>query len=256
MKCLWRYGLLTIGFYCIILSVGVAQGELPSTFKFEVSKVYPYITIRPQEVAQATTLMDLNPRYPVDWVRSYRLVEITAMVGGQLQRAVGAGATLNPAQRSLLTQVDTGTPITVNIQYLPENTLRHNDPRVMDFSFTPVPEQAATFTGGQAGLEQYLQETVVNTVDRGAFTAFDIVAMTFTVSASGQVEAPELFWSSEEATVNTLLLEAIRKMPDWAPATYADGTAVPQKFALIVGNLESCVVNLLRVRPLPLASNR
>jgi len=37
-------------------------------------------------------------------------------------------------------------------------------------------------------------------------------------------------------------------MPKWTPASYSDGTAIEQDYVLMVGNMKSCIVNLLNIR--------
>ena len=39
-------------------------------------------------------------------------------------------------------------------------------------------------------------------------------------------------------------------MPSWKPAAYANGMKVKQDFVLTVGDMTSCVVNLLNIRQL------
>ncbi|MFT4667667.1 MAG: hypothetical protein ACI9XB_004640 [Gammaproteobacteria bacterium] len=60
-----------------------------------------------------------------------------------------------------------------------------------------------------------------------------------------------MYNSSIDENVNELLLETIQNMPCWKPAEYANGLKVKQEFVLTVGNMESCVVNLLNIRSLP-----
>ena len=75
-----------------------------------------------------------------------------------------------------------------------------------------------------------------------------MAAVKFTVNQTGDIVEAGMFQSTKSAEMDQILLEAIRKMPTWKPATYSDGTTVQQEFALTLGNMENCMVNLLNIR--------
>jgi len=54
--------------------------------------------------------------------------------------------------------------------------------------------------------------------------------------------------SSKDEKIDEIFLQTIQNMPLWKPAEFANGTTVSQDFVLTVGNMESCVVNLLNIR--------
>ncbi len=227
---------------------GSAQQDPTDELRYEVNRVVPYIVISTDELWQARTVSDLDPRYKASWVREYLSVEIEASQNGIAHSAVGEGHGLSQEQRDLIYGADAGSEISVKVNYLPENSLRHNDPKEIDFRFVVDPEVQASFAGGAQLMEDYLLEHAIGKIPVGSFQDGNLAAVKFTIDKSGQITNPHLFWSSDDEAVDALLLEAISNMPDWLPATYADGSKASQEFALTVGNMESCAINLLNIR--------
>ena len=143
---------------------------------------------------------------------------------------------------------DVNEEIAVKVKYMPENTLSRNEAKEMGFKFSIDPENEASFPGGPEKLQQYLMEKVIEHIPADSFRQHQLAAVTFTVDEKGQIISPQLFWTSEVEKTDKLLLDAICNMPNWKPAAYADGTRVKQEFAFVVGDMNSCVINLLNMR--------
>lgn len=229
--------------FCFEASQHIPTNELP----YEVNRVYPYLFITKEKLKEAHTLIDLNKRYPSSWIRTYLSVEILTSHNGKIQKARGKNAMLTEEQKKLMEMADAGTDIFVKVQYMPENTLKHNEPKEIKFKFLVEPENAATYFGGQQRLKQYLKEKAIDKIPNGSFKGFDLTTVKFTVNEEGKIIDAHVFWPSKNEKIDALLLEAIRYMPDWKPAIYADGTKVKQEFALTVGNHKNCIINLLNL---------
>ena len=80
------------------------------------------------------------------------------------------------------------------------------------------------------------------------FKNYDLAAVKFTVNEDGKIANAHVVESSKDEKVDRLLLATIQNMTDWKPAKYSNGLQVKQDFILTVGNMESCVVNLLGIR--------
>ncbi|MFT6017492.1 MAG: hypothetical protein ACI9VN_000025 [Patescibacteria group bacterium] len=236
--------------------IGSSQSSFTEEVSYEMNKTYPYISITEQKLKEIQTLTDLNSRYKPSWVREYISVEILANHEGQIRKVQNKSDTLNQQQKDLLTMADAGTDISVKVQYIPENTLKNNDPKEITFTVAVDPENEATYIGGAEQLKEYLKEKAIDKIPGGSFKDYDLAAVQFTVSEEGEITDVHLFDvsiynSSIDENVNELLLETIQNMPCWKPAEYANGLKVKQEFVLTVGNMESCVVNLLNIRSLP-----
>ncbi|MFK7904115.1 MAG: hypothetical protein AB8B69_03275 [Chitinophagales bacterium] len=212
---------------------------------YEVKGIYPPLSITKEKLNDAHTLMHINRYYQSSWVREFISVEILASYKGKIRRAVSNNDILTQEQKDIMDKVDVGTEIEVNVRYIPENTLTHNDVKVFDFNFMVHPENEAKYIGGQQELKQYLKENAIDKIPDGIFEGYDLAVVKFTISEIGEITDVNVFETSKDEKTDQLLLETICNMPNWKPAEYANGTKAKQEFALMVGNMENCVVYTL-----------
>ncbi|MCP3932023.1 MAG: energy transducer TonB, partial [Bacteroidetes bacterium] len=125
----------------------------------------------------------------------------------------------------------------------------------INFTFFVEPENQAKFPGGQQQLKQYLKENLIDKISEAPFRKYQLAVVKFTIDEEGHIEEPRVFQTSEDEKTDELLLETICNMPSWKPAEYANRLKVKQEFVLTVGDMESCVVNLLNIRQNWLAKN-
>lgn len=245
----------------VLLLVGIAMFQLSVTNKnstsqkvlgdeldFEVHQVYQPLAIAKNTFLNAKTLTDLNQHYRASWVKKYISVSIAAIHQGQLKQANSKNDTLTQEQQSLIKRADVGTEISISVKYIPDNTLSHNEPKEINFTFTVEPKQQAKYKTGQSELLKYLKEKAIDKIPNDIFKGYALAAVKFTIDEQGQVINAHIFESSRNEKTDKLLLDALQQMPHWQPAAYENGTKVKQEFALMVGNMESCVVNLLNIR--------
>ncbi|MFK8055657.1 MAG: energy transducer TonB [Saprospiraceae bacterium] len=214
----------------------------------EVNRMKPFVSITKDSLAFAKTLLDINPRYDADWVKTYKSVEITTTADGQVKKVVAETSTLSSAQKAQLASADLGAEIHVLVRYIPENDLSQNDLQEMYFSFTVEADRDAQYPGGQAQILDYFNKTAVNQIPDGAFGEWGMSAVTFAVDAKGYIGEVEAVEPLQDSAIAALLVEAVCNMPRWEPARYDNGTAVEQRFALTVGNMRNCKIPLLNIR--------
>lgn len=238
---------------------GSSQDRLSNELSYEVNRIYPFISISKEKLKEAHTLTDLgdktnhlNHYYKSSWIREYISVEILTSYKEGIRKAVSKNDTFSQEQKDIMNMADVGTDISVKVQYIPENTLTHNDIKEINFTFTVNPENEAKFPGGQQQLKQYLKEKAIDKIHDGSFKNYDLAAIKFTIDEEGKIIDAHVFESIYQTykneKIDNLLLETIRNMPYWTPAEYSNGTKVKQEFVLTVGNMESCVINLLDIR--------
>ena len=248
---------LTLFLFTIALPQFIfSQDNASYEMKCEVNRVHNILFISKQKLTEAKTLIDLNSRYKSDWVKKYISVEILASKKGKTNKSASKNDTLTQEQKDLMNLVDVGTEISVKVQYIPENTLKNKEPKEMSFSFIVEPENEATFPDGKQALKEYLKQNTVDKITDGSIKRYNLAAVNFTIDEEGHVVNAEVFDTSvyhpdQDKKTDEILLQAICNMPQWKPAEYANGTKVKQKFALTVGDHESCIVNLLNIRQLP-----
>jgi len=147
----------------------------------------------------------------------------------------------------MMNTADAGTDISVKVLYLPENTLTHNDVKEISFTFEVNPEKEASYSGGEQQLQEYLKKNAMDKISDSVFKRYQLTAVKFTVTENGQIIDAHVAHTSNDEATDKVLLETICNMPNWQPAEYTDGTKVKQDFVLMVGDKESCVINLLSV---------
>lgn len=234
--------LCALPFFCF------AQDNFSNEFSYDVNVVDPPLSISKAEVRSANTLLDINKYYKPDWVKAYESVEILATQEGKIHKALSKSNMLTAEQKTLLENADDNTTISVNIVYLPENNLKQNDLKKANFSFKVAPEKEATFNGGTVALKQYLKDNAINNISADNFKQYALTAVKFTVDEEGQITNTHIFESSRDEKTDALLIAAIANMPNWQSAEYASGLKVKQDFVFTVGDMRSCVVNLLNIR--------
>lgn len=227
---------------------GFSQEPSSHELRFEVNKAYPSISISKEQLNKALTLIDLNTYYDSAWVKEYISVEVLASFEGKIKKIKGKNDTLSLEQQEFMKMADAGTDISVKVHYIPENNLKHNEAREMNFTFSIDPDKDASFPGGPQQLNQYLRENAIDNIPAGSFQGYDLATVKFSIDETGKVINPYVFWPSKKEEIEEMLLEAIGNMPDWLPASYGNGKNVKQEFVLTVGNMENCVINLLNIR--------
>lgn len=230
-------------------SKGSAQDTQIGDFEYDVHINYPSISLTRASLESAQSISDLNKYYKPSWVKKYISVEIIAQIDGEFTTALSQDNKLNTEQKDIMNKADVGTDIAVNVQYIPDNTLKHNDPQEFNFTFTLNPDNNAHFIGGQEQLETYLKQKAIDKIPEDLFSGYKLAAVKFTVSDQGEIIDAHNFWTSEDDAIDALLYETICTMPPWKPASYNNKTKVNQDFVLTVGNMESCVVNMLNIDP-------
>lgn len=238
----------------VFLPLGFSQENLTNELEYEVNRIYPYISITKKNLNKAHTINDfkneinnLNLEYKASWVREYISVEILTSCKGRIKKAVSKTDILSQEQKDIMNMADVGTDISVTIQYIPENTLTHNEIKKINFTLTVNPEKEAKYPGGAQQLKQYLKEKAIDKIRDTSFEGYDLAAVKFSINEEGQITDPHVFWSSKDKKIDELLLETICNMPNWKPAEYANGTKAKQEFVFTVGNMENCNINLLNI---------
>jgi hypothetical protein len=248
MKNLLKYIIVLLLIIPAFPHPGSSQDNSTGELRFEVNRIYPPVSVTKEKLHEALTLNDMNPYYQSSWVKEYISVVVSASDKGRIRNVNGKNDILSQEQKDLMNKADRGTDIEVKVQYMPQNTLSQNDAKEINFTFTVEPESEASYPGGPQQLDQYIQKHAIDKISETGFRPTDFSAVKFTVNEDGHITDAHVFWKSENAKAEELLLMAISNMPRWKPAEYAGGVKVKQEFVLTVGNMENCAINLLNIR--------
>jgi len=213
---------------CFMLSsaLTIAQNDQDFIIDYKVSKVFPPLSITKDALIQAEHVDDLNKYYKSSWVEEYKSVSITAMNNGTAITETVSNDKLSEAQKKIMNAADPASKITVDILYVPNNTLKVKEEKEINFSFILDPDQDAQFPGGEEALERYIEKTAQSLIPNSSFDQHLVAAIEFTI----------------------VLLDAICAMPQWIPAQYTDGPKVKTNYVLTAGDHNSCVINFFNVK--------
>lgn len=234
---------------CLFISYQLsAQSDIGFDFSYDVQQVYEPLSLSPEEVSSASTIQDLNQYYKPSWIKKFISVKVEGITDGEVKQAITSDDQLSKDQKQLISGADIGTQIKVTVNYIPDNNLKQNDPKVYDFAFRVNPTHRAVYKDGNDKMLEYFKKAAFDKVPLSKFKQYQLSAVKFTIDESGQVTDAHIFESSDDEKVDEMLLSAVCSMPNWTPARYSDGTHTSQEFVLRAGDMSSCVVNLLDTR--------
>ena len=194
-----------------------------------------------EKLNKAKTLSDINPGYPSSWISREFSVVLMATCNGIVMEAESPNDTLSNEQISILKMADIGTDIVVDIKYNPKNSIIDDlDIRVINFTYSVVPEIEAEYFGGYELLKQYLKENAIDKISEPIAKQIQLATVRFTINEQGQIIDALISKSSEDEKTDKILLQAIREMPKWKPAENSNGIKVKQEFIFTVGNIVGC----------------
>ena len=234
--------------FLIVPMLASTQVKLSEQPDYEVNVNYPPLSITKQQLNEANTIANINKFFKPSWIREYISVEILTTQNGMTKKGISKSDFFSHEQKDNMAKADVGTDIQIKVQYMPENTLKHNDAKEFKFSFLVNPEIEAQFPGGQQQLKQYLNEHAINKIPAGSFENYDLATIKFSINENGKIVDAHAFWPFKDEMIDNLLLEAIQNMPNWNPAEYANGVKVKQELVLSVGNMANCMLPTLNLR--------
>ena len=197
------------------------------------------------QLIAANKISDINEGYPSSWISSYVSVALTTSCNGEMVTIKSKDDQFTKEQLSLLEAADFGANVSVDVKYYPENGLKNNDVKDINFSLTIVPEESASFPGGKELLEQYIMDKTIEKVSESKAKLLEFATVRLTVTEEGKVENTKIGRTSGNTEFDNLLLSTINEMPYWKPAKSAEGALVSQEFVLSLGDQNSCLRNLV-----------
>lgn len=243
----------------IFYNIGTCQNDNSNKeLRFELKKINPPLTITEEKLLTAKSIFDINNvaneldgYIKPSWIREIVTAEILTMQKGKEQKFYSKSSILTQEQKKAIVANDLTNPVKVKVKYVPENTLKIREVKEIDFTFSKAPEKDAQFIGGKNQFNTYLKEKAISKITNDHFNGNELSAIRFTIDEEGEIINAHVFESLSLTTknekVDNLLLETIKTMPRWEAARNSDGSKVKQDFTLTVGNLESCLINLINV---------
>ncbi len=194
-----------------------------------------------EQLRQVHTLKDINPGYPASWISEYLEVEIAVVANDDTeQRVAGPNDILSDDQLDLIQSAEVGTDITVDVKYKQKDGMNDLTTKNMNFTYTVVPDKEAKYDGGHDAMVSYLQQSASAQKSLEALKEVELLVVKFTIDETGKTTDILVTQSTEEKDIDNIFIKTLENMPDWSPASNADGTKVAQTFELNIGNMIGC----------------
>ncbi len=192
--------------------------------------------VHKEQLEKANIISDFVEGYPTQWIDQYVLVEILTTNNGTKMRATGTNQQLTAVQKHILTSADLASDIQVKVKYKSVNAVSNEEStRDITINMTVLPETQAAYIGGTTQMTSYFKENLIGKIPASTAATLNNADVVFTVNANGEVENARIQKTSGDKNTDTMMLEAVNKMPKWKPAENAKGIKVKQEFRLTVG---------------------
>ena len=206
-----------------------------SNFWYEIRGAYKRPVLK-ETLNSARTLDEISPGYPTNWLSDYISTEISSVCKGVAKKASGNNEILTDKQKELLSTTDNGDEILIRVKYkTPNAAIDKMDIHTMSYSVTLVPEHEAEYKGGVVQMKKYLKENVINKIAEPETGQQLEGVVRFTVNEEGEIIDPKIKVTTNNPKSDKLLLDAIRNMPKWKPATNSKGGKMKQDFEFAMG---------------------
>ncbi|NTV82825.1 MAG: energy transducer TonB [Bacteroidales bacterium] len=187
--------------------------------------------ITKEKLSKARSMADIISYYPSSWIESYNSAEITVISSSSTFSAKSANDILSKEQLKLISSLDFGTEIVINIGYQRMNPITNKtEDGNMHYKATVIPETEAVYSDGYEELTHYLKSNTVENISADDSKDLHQAVVRFTVDEAGEIVNANIFKSSGKPGIDKLLLEAINDMPKWRPAADSQGHKVRQEF--------------------------
>lgn len=189
-----------------------------------------------EKLVAATSIGDVIPNYPTNWISEYETVELIILSDGIEKRASGSDEHLTSEQLDIIQSADIGNDVIIDVRYTTKNTATNTyENQVMNVKFTLVPEVEAGYVGGYDQMISYLTNNSRDKIEKMKLDLIEPASVFFTVNEQGETENIQLNRTLGDAEIDRLLIKLVKQMPKWKPAEDAQGLAIKQDFELIFG---------------------
>ncbi len=239
-------------FTCFILhSSSLKSQETGSDpIDFKIQKIEAPLSVSAESLFESKTVFDLNRFFKAEWIKEFKSVVITTKLNGQSLQEKSYDEHLTEKQLSNLLAHDEGAEIEIVAHYLPNNNLISNDIKKFDFKFLVNPENDARYATGESQLRSYLKDKIIDQINLENLNPKDLIAVKFAIDKNGCPINIKVLHSSKSESTDGCIVDALSKMTCWKAAHYNTGVTVNQEHVFLLGNLESCLINLFQSPPL------
>jgi hypothetical protein len=247
MKTVLHTGIKVIACILILSAYAYSQDESDYDLTIQMNTSVSSITVDATEFDDIKRFTDIDRHFKSEWVQEFLSIEVIIFRSGHPHMWNAKDDNITDDLRQAILNADSGSPIKVSYEYIAKNALDKNSVHTDGYTFTMLPDNDASFPGGDHNMNEYLVDAGLNKIEKKDIDTYNLAAVKFTVTESGHIEDAYIASKSKKAEVDKLLLNAVCNMPLWVPASYNDGVTVSQEYVLSIGDHGSCTVNVLNI---------
>lgn len=207
-------------------------------FGFEILPAYRK-AVSGEVLRNARTISDINPGFPVSWIREYGSVTLRLIHNGDTLTVYGNSNQISKKQHELLNLATTGSDIVFDVQYI-QASADSKDFRTIHFEYSFAPSTEAYYHGGQEAMSAYFDEHVLSRIPEEERKAIDFGSFSFVVDDLGEIRDIKTMHSTGVSRIDDMIMECLQHMSGWEPAKNDTGEKLFQTFRFNLGNQIGC----------------
>ncbi len=220
----------------------------------EIRLVDEPLSITRRKMIESRSIIDIYPYYKSSWVEKYLDVKISFDGTTPNILAVGKDSIFNNQQKELLSSIKGPGMLSFEIRYIPKNTLEAKEEKLLTFEVKVAPDLNAAAKSMDDYLNKSLDfsnlKSLMNKMNKNALGIIQ-----FTIDTNGEVVDPLVISDTGNQSLDLEMMHLVCSMPHWSAARFGTGIYVKQKMALVIGNTESCTMNMLNMKSILWSDN-
>lgn len=190
-----------------------------------------------EQSKSAETLADLVPNYPSKWITDYISVELITIQNGKKTSLFSENEILTTSQKKELNKLHISDEIQLVIKYKYTNTVSKTiDNNELNTTLTIIPNNQASIEFGIEHISRFFELEIGNEITLSELNNKPVI-INFLVNEHGEISQTEVLETSGSRIIDQKLINTLKSLPTWTPATDIKGNPVSQKFELVVGNM-------------------
>ncbi len=207
--------------------------------RFDLHPMYRH-GIKLEKLHAATSISDIIEGYPKNWLTNFISVDISFKQNNNV-KYISSTEILSKQQLEAIKKATLGSELELHVLYHKKNPVTEFlDVNILDYSFMVIPEKEAFYIGGIKALREYLNVQTKTTFIFDKTKVKNPGIVNFRINEVGDIIDVLLESSTSDATIDALLLEAVKQQPKWTPALNIDGKPVKQGFKIVMSPLGDC----------------
>ena len=195
------------------------------------------IPVHAEKIKTAKSIADFIPDYPSTWISNYEEVTLTNVTTSKNQlKITSKNDAVSPAQKKLLNRLSIGALLQVKVQYSAKNEITQvNETKYLNTTLNIIPDVEAQFEDGNEQLITYLKSASLDKIAPESIPLIKQGSYTFIINNIGEIQDVKCYQTCGVQVVDKLILDVLKKMPNWKPAETSDGNKVSQQFEFLFG---------------------